>query len=149
MKGAFFYFLLLAFAGSAMAWSFMGYSSTCIYTRADAVKCFERHVDTNHDGLITVPEAEAARDKYTGKLLKALSWLVSWKIDIRTSQVIKDCGYDAHKGGFTAGGFMRAHKTCVASHAGLCLIKKVCDDADAEDEAMRTAKPPSSWSKWL
>ena len=142
--------LLLPFVGLAQAWSFWGYDSSCTYSRADAVACFARHVDTNKDGVISVTEVEAAKDRYTGRLMKAIEWLVSWKIDILTEKILSDCDYN-HDGKFVADDFLRSYKTCVPTQAGLCMIKKVCDGADAtEKEAIMTeVKPPRSWRNWL
>jgi hypothetical protein len=134
-------------------WGFWGYDPNCAWTRKDAVECFRRHVDTNHDGVITIPEVDAAKERYTGRFMKALAWLVSWSVDVRTEKIVSDCGFDPKLKGFTAQSFINSAKTCIASQAGLCLVKKVCVDADeAEKEAaaaMREVKPPRSWRSWL
>lgn len=144
----------LALIGRGNSWSFWGYSSSCTYTRQDAVKCFERHVDTNKDGIISMVEVDAARTKYTGRLFKAIEWFASWGIDISSAKILSDCDFN-HDGKFTPDDFIRSYKTCVPTQAGLCIIKKVCDAADAEQEeeekakTMREVKPPRSWRSYL
>ena len=134
-------------------WAFMGYDPACVWTRKDAVECFKRHVDTDHNGVITVKEVDAAKERFTGRFMKTLAWIISWSIDIRTEKIVADCGFDHKINGFTAQGFMDSAKSCIPSQAGLCLVKKVCVDADeAEKEAaaaMREVKAPRSWTKWL
>lgn len=145
-------FLLLAAPLAAHGWGFWGYDSACVWTRKDAVDCFKRHVDSNHDGVITVQEVDAAKERYTGRFMKALAWLVSWSIDIRTEKIVADCGFNRKLNGFTAQSFIDSAKTCISSQAGLCLVKKVCDGADeAEGEVavMSEVKPPRSWRSWL
>jgi hypothetical protein len=142
--------IALLLVSLAQGWSFWGYDSSCVFTRADAVACFARHVDTNKDGVISVAEVDAAKERYTGRFMRAIEWLVSWKIDIRTEKILSDCDYN-HDGKFTADDFLRSYKTCVATQAGLCMIKKVCDGADAADveAVMAEVKPPRSWRSWL
>lgn len=128
--------VLLLLAGTvsvASAWDIFGYSSDCKFTREDAVKCFEKHVDTNHDGEISVLEIENARMRYEGRFMRAMQWLVSWKIDVRTEKIMHDCDFN-HDGKFTSKDFLLASKTCIASQAGLCVVKKVCDKADYQDK---------------
>jgi len=110
-------------------WNVFGYGDSCTYTREDAIKCFKKHVDLNHDGVISVKELSTARRRYVGPLIKILQWFVSWKIDTSTKHVIRDCDYD-HDGKFTADDFRKSYKTCIASQTGLCLVKQACEKAD-------------------
>lgn len=145
-------FLLSLVVVATDGWGLWGYNSNCVYTRADAVGCFARHIDTNHDGVISKEEVDAAREKYAGGFLfRTIQRLSSWVIDIRTEKILADCDYD-HDGRFTPDDWMRSYKTCVASQWGLCVIKKFCDAADAETaqpEVMKDVKPPRSWRDWL
>ena len=139
--------LLLLLPLVVNGWGLWGYSSNCVYTRADAVACFARHIDTNKDGVISVDEVNAARDKYAGGFLfKTIERLTSWVIDIRTEKILSDCDYD-HDGKFTPNDWMLSYKTCVSSQWGLCAIKKFCDAADGP--VMKEVKEPKSWISWL
>lgn len=126
-----------------------GYCNTCKYTRKDAVHCFSRHVDLNHDGMITVAEIDVAREKYINGFLKRIFLFIKWwgEIDTSTEKLIKDCSLN-HGTVFTARDWMGTAKTCVATQFGMCLIKKVCDDADASATSFHQNSKGESTSLW-
>lgn len=130
----------------------LGYDEHCAYTREDAIKCFAKHLDTNHDHVIDLKELEAAKQKYVGWAIKLIEWVVSWKIDTSTERIMHDCGAGT-KGYFTADDFRRTAKSCMPSHEAMCMIKAVCDKVDKQEaDAMEEVKDPrvkTWWSKWL
>lgn len=72
----------------------LGFDENCVYTREDAIQCFSkygfffvflfyrvdanmnRYVDTDHNGVISLKELEAAQKNYVGWALKLLKWVV-------------------------------------------------------------------------
>lgn len=131
-----FIFLLVAAAGVARANWFLP-EDTCKWTREDAIACIGQHVDTNHDGWVSREELKEARTRYAGSagrwLMSGLGWIqrrFSVGIDTSAKKVFEDCDYD-HDGKLTSDDFRKADKTCLPSQMALCMLKKVCDKADA------------------
>lgn len=126
--------LFILFHGT-MAWSFvelLGLDS-CGWDRknpTEAIQCFANHFDTDHNGEISVAEVEAAREKYGGWLLKAISYLVSWKLDVSTESALRECDPD-HDGIFTEKDFRESYKTCLPTPIAFCLLKRACDRMDS------------------
>lgn len=130
----------------------LGYDENCHYTREDAIKCFAKYIDTNHDQKIDLEELEAGKEKYLGWALKMLQWVASWAIDTSTPKIMHDCGAGT-KGYFTADDFRRTAKSCMPSQVALCMVKMVCDSADKKNkEVMSEVKDPrvkTWWNKWM
>lgn len=121
--------LLLFLATSAHAlswWGWTNYDPHCKYSRMDAVQCFEKYVDLNHDGVITANEVEAAKTRYITGAFKWFLRIISWEVDTSTAKIFHDCDYN-HDGKFTQDDFIKSKKTCIPTQAGLCMIKYVCD----------------------
>ncbi len=133
----------------AEGWSIFGFGNSCKFTREDAIVCMQKYVDTNHDNVITIPELEAARNKYEGFALKTAEAILKWRIaryflgdiNVTTAKVIQDCDYN-HDGKFTPGDFRRATKTCLPNRYGMCLLHKVC--LQAEEDALHDTRKPTS-----
>lgn len=148
-----FLFLLLAPQGETTLTSYLlGYDEHCTFTREDAIRCFAKYIDTNHDQKIDLKELEVAKSKYLGWALKMLQWVASWAIDTSTPKIMHDCGAGT-KGYFTADDFRRTAKSCMPSQEAMCMVKMVCDKADKnEEEIMHQVKDPrikTWWNKWL
>jgi EF hand len=131
--------LLIMLAVGARANWFLP-DDTCKWTREDAITCIGRHVDTNHDGWVSRAELASARTRYTGSaahwLMSGLGWLqrnLSVGIDVSAKKVFADCDYD-HDGKLTPDDFRKSDKTCLPSQTALCMLKKVCDKADAHQK---------------
>ncbi len=126
-----------------------GYKEDCTFTRHGAVDCIARYIDTNHDDIVTVAEIDAARDRYTGFVMRLLQKVVSWEIDISTPKIMADCGANA-KGEFTEENFLHgpASKTCMPSQQALCMFEMVCKHVANVYEEQK-AKPPREKShRW-
>ncbi len=125
--------VMIAFAaGTANANFFnylIGFDPECTFTRHDAVDCIGRYIDTNRDRIVTIAEIDAARDRYTGILLKMIERVVSWKIDISTKKIVQDCG-GRPDGTFTEEAFLHS-KTCMPSQYALCLFRVACKHAES------------------
>ncbi len=59
-------------------------SDTCGYTRDDALGCIKKHVDFDHNGVITCEEFERAKDLFMPPKMKDALWLA------------KKFGFDVH-----------------------------------------------------
>lgn len=126
----------------------LGYDEHCTYTREDAIKCFAKYIDINKDHRIDIAELEYAKEKYLGWALKMLQWVISWKVDTRTSKIVHDCGA-GDKGYFTADDFRRTAKSCMPSQEAMCMVKSVCDKADQQsDQVIREQKDPRVKTWW-
>lgn len=111
----------------------IGFDPHCTYTRADAVDCIARYVDTNGDRVVTVAEIDAARDRYTGPLLKLIERVVAWRVDVSTEKILHDCGGRAD-GTFTEQAFLKS-KTCMPSQYALCLFSVACKHIAKQNES--------------
>jgi hypothetical protein len=139
--------LFIFFISTTFGWSFFGYGNSCVFTREDAITCFKKYVDLNHDNVITVEELELAKNKYEGfALKKAEAFLKSpivryfvGDINTTTAKVIQDCDYN-HDGIFTPDDFRLSTKTCLPNRYGMCLLHKVCETA-AEEAFHDTRRP--------
>lgn len=135
-----------------VGWYVLGYDEHCAYTREDAIQCFAKYLDTNHDHVIDLAELEAAKEKYVSWALKLIQKVVSWDIDTSTETIMKNCGAGS-KGYFTPDDFRRTHKSCMPSQQAMCMVKAVCDKADKQQrEAFAQPKDPrvkTWWNKWL
>lgn len=128
--------LLAVLFPSALAW----FGTDCKWTREDAIRCIERHVDADKNGWVSPQELRAARKKYSGSAAKwastGLGWLqrnLNIGIDVSTKTTFKNCDAD-HNGKLTAEDFRHSAKTCLPTQTSLCLLKKVCDKADAHEK---------------
>jgi hypothetical protein len=139
--------LLLLLPALSTAFYLLGFDSACTYTRMDAVRCIARHVDTNHDAVVSLQELDAARNKYEGLVVRFLSWAVGWLVDTSTSKVITDCGGYSHNKTWTPREldrlrltiqqFLDNGKTCLPAQIDLCMLKYACDGADKSDPDAR------------
>lgn len=137
--------------GGARGFRFWGFDSNCAWSRQDAVECMRRHVDTDRDDAISIAELDAARNKFEGAVLKTLEWFVGWGIDTSTKKVLEDCGGYPHNRTWTERElralrltikqFLRNKKTCLPTQISLCMLKFVCDRADAAEPPPITLAP--------
>lgn len=119
-----------AFVGNVHA-SWWNHEPECEFTRADALRCIKRYIDTNHDDKITLTELEAARSKYMTGIQKAGAWIASWFTDeLSNETILRNCDYDGD-GVFTPHDFEQATKKCLPDQHALCLVKGACDKAAA------------------
>lgn len=140
--------LFLCTFGATTGWSFFGYGNSCKFTREDAINCMRKYVDTNHDDIITVKELEAARAKYESFALKKAEAFLNnpivryfvGDINTTTAKVIQDCDYN-HDGIFTPDDFRQATKTCLPNRYGMCLLHKVCLEAEAMNPEYPKGQP--------
>lgn len=144
--------LLLLFGLVALAngWSFkeaamrrvLGYDPHCTFSRENAISCFSKYVDENHDGKITVPEIYAAEDRYMNWAMKMIRWAVSWGIEVDPKYVLRDCCPNERLE-FTPDSFRKCHKTCIPSQEALCLVSIVCKYLDNKDNSfVEVTHPP-------
>lgn len=135
-----------------IGWYMLGYDEHCTYTREDAIQCFAKYLDTNHDHVIDLAELEAAKQKYVSWALKLIEKVVAWEIDTSTETIMKNCGAGT-KGYFTPDDFRRTKHSCMPSQEAMCMVKAVCEKADKQQrEAFAEAKSPrvkTWWNKWL
>jgi hypothetical protein len=123
-----------------LGWGFGGLEfGSCAFTREDAITCFRKYVDTNHNGSIDKHELDAAIKKYGGSVINgartAMSWMPSFmKIDLSAATIIKNCDYD-HDGKFTPDDFRKSKHTCLPTQWNLCQVKGACDRAAEAAEA--------------
>lgn len=137
-----------SFLGSVAKYT-LGYDEQCTYTREDAIKCFAKYIDTNHDQKIDLEELEKGKQNYLGWALKLIQMVASWDIDVSTKKIMEDCGAGT-KGYFTADDFRRTKHHCMPSQEAMCMVKMVCDNADKK--AMQEVKDPRMrtwWNKWF
>jgi hypothetical protein len=152
--------ILLLFVVTIQAWSVFGFGNSCKFEREDAIVCFKKYVDINHDNVISIAELDRARTKYETFALKEAEALLKFRIvkywlgeiNITTAKVVEDCDYN-HDGKFTTEDFRKATKTCLPSKYGLCLLKKVCDEAARVENKHHYQKLKKgrlhSWRDWF
>lgn len=120
--------LLFLFICASHSWGIWGFDTACGWTRQNALNCFRKHIDTDHDDIITQSELDVAREKYMPRWMKVGQWLGSFVVNASTAKVLEDCDYDKD-GIFTTDDWMHASKTCLPSEWAICLVKTVCDAA--------------------
>lgn len=141
--------LIVSSSEGSLSSFLLGYDEHCTYTREDAIKCFTKYIDTNHDQKIDLDELRYAKKEYLGWALKLIQWVASWDIDTSTAKILKDCGA-GEKGYFTADDFRRTSKSCMPSHEAMCMVKMVCDTADkAANQKHKDPRVKTWWNKWL
>lgn len=132
------HWLLVAVAATVpvTAAAFSLFDNTCVWSREDAIRCIEKHVDTDHNGWVSQAELSEARKRFAGTgaqmLVSGLGWLqrhLSIGVDVSDAKTFKDCDYN-HDHRLTADDFRKASATCLPSQAALCMLKRVCDKAD-------------------
>jgi hypothetical protein len=109
-------------------------SDTCGFTRADALNCFAKYVDTNKDGEISAAEFEHAKQAYMPPRMRELVYLAKkFYFDFTIKDVLNGC--DANKDGrLTIQDFHESEKTCLPGRQDLCEVKTVCDIAAKTNE---------------
>jgi len=146
---------IVLFFTLSRAWSIFGYGNSCEFDREDAITCFKKYVDINHDNVITVKEIERARRKYETFALKEAESILKFRvvrywlgdINITTAKVVEDCDYN-HDGKFTTEDFRKATKTCLPNKYGLCLLKKVCDQASEMEKKKKSPLTKERLHSW-
>jgi hypothetical protein len=110
----------------------------CTFTRQDAIECFRKYVDTNHDEAISISELRVAKKKFTPYSLQAAGWIASkFHMDTSIRTTVKNCrakpfpanGVLAKEITFTPDDFMKTKKSCLPTQWAMCQLKKVCDNA--------------------
>ena len=101
-------------------------SSTCGFTRDNALACFKQYVDLNHDGEIEAVEFEHAKQAYMPpRMREAMKLAKSIGFDFTVKDVLDGC--DANKDGhLTIQDFHDAAKTCLPGASDLCMLSTVC-----------------------
>lgn len=101
-------------------------SSTCGFTRDDALECFKQHVDLNHDGEIEAAEFEHAKQAYMPPRMRAAMKLAkSIGFDFTVKDVLDGC--DANKDGhLTIQDFHDSADRCLPGLQDLCMLSTVC-----------------------
>lgn len=109
-------------------------SDTCGFTREDALACFMKYVDTNHDGEISAKEFEHAKDAYMPERMREmLSLAKKFHFDFTIKDVLAGC--DANKDGkLTIKDFVESEQSCLPGLQDLCEVKTVCDIAKKKHE---------------
>ena len=101
-------------------------TSSCGFTRTDALQCIKKYIDTNHDGVIQDSEFEYAKHHYTPKRMQKIEWAVEkmgWNYTL--DNIKPAC--DANKDGiFTEADWMASKKTCLPYKADLCKLEYIC-----------------------
>jgi len=133
--------LLLLFPTLALGWgwpglanmgiSLMGFdsSSTCGYTRADALQCIALYIDTNHDKEISADEFDYAKNAYLPRQAKMAHWIAhKLGYDVTIADVMWGCDVN-HDGHLTLSDWEQGDKVCLPGKADLCKFKTVCDIA--------------------
>lgn len=111
-------------------------SDTCGFTRADALDCFAKYVDTNKDGEISADEFEHAKQAYMPSRMRDLMWVAKkFHFDFTIKDVLNGC--DANKDGrLTIQDFKDSEKDCLPGKSDMCELSTVCKIA-AEAEAKK------------
>jgi hypothetical protein len=104
-------------------------SSTCGFTRTDALVCMKKYVDLNHDGEIQENEFDYAKEHYTPPRMQKVQWAVSKLGWDYTLDVIRPACGDEH-GRFTEASWMKNTKHCLPHKSDLCLFQYVCQLAE-------------------
>jgi len=120
----------------------IGFDPHCHFTRADAVDCIVRYVDSNGDRVVTVAEVDAARERYTGIALRLLERVVAWRVDVSSAKILRDCGAN---GTFSEDNFLHgpASKTCLPTQYALCMFSVACKHIAKQEEKPRVK--PARW----
>lgn len=101
-------------------------SSTCGFTRDDALECFKLYVDTNHDNEIEAAEFEHAKQAYMPPRMRmAMKLAKSVGFDFSVKDVLNGC--DANKDRrLTIQDFHDSADKCLPSPRDLCMVSTVC-----------------------
>jgi len=112
-------------------------SSTCGFTRANALECFKRYVDTNQDNEIEAAEFEHAKQAYMPPRMRmAMKLAKSVGFDFTVKDVLDGC--DANKDGrLTIQDFHDSAETCLPGAKDLCMVGSVCKIAQEKSKGRK------------
>ncbi len=143
--------LLVILVPLVSGWGLWGYGNNCGVKRSDVIPCFATHIDSNRDGILSLEEIETAKDKYSTGIMSIVERVLQYKVDASAKKLLEDCDAN-HDGVFTTEDWMASVKHCIPTQLGMCLLKKVCDNADALE--LSKSSPSfmnslKSWGAWV
>ncbi len=94
-------------------------------------------------------EIEVAKSKYATGFLRLLVKLAGWaQVDMSAKKIMEDCDAN-HDGIFTTEDWMASVNRCVPKGISMCMLKKVCDNADTMQRAIDSPSFMNSLKTWI
>lgn len=104
----------------------------CGFSRKDALVCLQKHVDTDHDGHITLEELDRAREMFLPRRARAAAFVAKNLFHAPTDDesIMRACDADGN-GTLEEKDWWDSEKKCLPHEADLCLLKELCVRAEA------------------